>query len=946
MPNKVFFKTFMRLMLLCLCCSPVSICYASNATTNTKSDHDADKYDKEFNDSIDEDMSLDEQEESDHDNENTYTISGNKYVSDEALLKIIESLRVKQMLNIENLLIELHNMEAFASISVHGKNIVVQEYESVSDVEIYVGGNNIFDSSNKEKSKMKHDILRSCKIKMHYPLKPSSINYMIENIKHSVASNAFLGATFVNCKIIQDESEKKVLRIDVDTIYGIETQSIEFIGNNHFRSQNLRMILPTKQKSILFGIINFPVISHDISKYGQSIESYYHSNGFLDAKVERVKAIKNNTNGVIIKIYINEGKRYRVRNITINNDSPLDDATVNSLLNVHKNSYFMKQYVQDFQYAIRRMLIDSGIQNMHVVYLCDKVDDNLVDIVFDIRESKKAHLLNLEINSTYANHLHMYRVLGLSCDTPTLIDDEFLDLCKKTFVYGKLYNDVTAQKMDSGPAAKQPNVSIDVKDKSLDIGGQNILSYGLTNDEGLGFDVGLAFYNIGENRDMLFDMSFAKNRRLWRYHMDFGKEIVLPLDARHIRAYWGLFFNFDNGSKLFKSAYQHEESLDIFGNPYPTKDILDHLSHNNRQYIKTDSSQNIETVGLQHPMIISDEQQAGPNEQVDEKIVAKIKNNLSGYTIKVGSSLNIMMPKTNVYAKFGVVAGSVDANDKHNAPKNYELYDAANDANYTDKTINGKVIKVNRLTNKRVLEANEITPLADNPAPGSIIRCVDDYGYNPDYLQNAIGSFTRLELDMGIKRLLFLYNDLAFYVNPGASIGIGQRPFAQLSLAFISTLSIGSDFELSSNIKFISSLNSCVLDNIPSDILNGCEIGSLDIINGYYLGGKDAILFKLNADYTLFKNHVLKVILANEVGVGRLSDSGVEQMRLNDAMIRRRNLPNDALRIANDGQWCAYFSTGIKVKVLMFTLKVMFATPINPNNKLNQVSCLRIGLGQ
>ena len=113
-------------------------------------------------------------------------------------------------------------------------------------------------------------------------------------------------------------------------------RAIQLVGN---KNVSIDQILPLiRQKPPSF-IIRRPIFDSRLLKLDAlTLKSFYHSKGFLDAKIQE-SYIKEN-NYINIKYIIVEGKKYCLSDVKIIGNSKVEDSKIKSLLGLNiKEAY-------------------------------------------------------------------------------------------------------------------------------------------------------------------------------------------------------------------------------------------------------------------------------------------------------------------------------------------------------------------------------------------------------------------------------------------------------------------------------------------------------------------------------------------------------------------------------------------------------------------------------
>ena len=193
----------------------------------------------------------------------------------------------------------------------------------------------------------------------------------------------------------ESDEEKNSVQLIFNINEGEQTliREINFNGNNLFANDNkLRSLIATKKKTLFEnGVYKEDVIQSDIL----TIEGYYHSNGYINAKVIDVKTTieddenKPQTKNMYIDFFIEEGDVYTYGGIKYNGNSIYTDAEFDKFEfmkfgDVYNKSSHEKRFIK-----IQSLYYDNG-------YIENSFHDQV-----DIDEENKivSHVISIRITS-------------------------------------------------------------------------------------------------------------------------------------------------------------------------------------------------------------------------------------------------------------------------------------------------------------------------------------------------------------------------------------------------------------------------------------------------------------------------------------------------------------------------------------------------------------------
>ncbi len=322
---------------------------------------------------------------------NKINVYGTEQTSPE-LVKVNSGLEVGKPLSIAAL------QEAIRSIYALGSyedvRILATKGPYGYDIEIRVKelprlGKLIFKGNKKLK---KSELEKVSKLQTGTYLSSAKIFRAIKEIQSKYAKEGLPG---VEIKYELKASDKKG---QVDLIFHINekeaayVEKIEFIGIKAFSPRKLKKLMETKEKSLFrSGKFDPEQYRKDLDK----IEEYYHKKGYITAKIIR-DSVGYSGKRIHIKIWLDEGKQYYLKEVKFVGNTIFDDEKLISLLRVKPGKVFnlekMQQTYQDIYFAYT----DEGYIHCQIDPKQDIKDDS-VSVTILINEGKQAHVRLIEI---------------------------------------------------------------------------------------------------------------------------------------------------------------------------------------------------------------------------------------------------------------------------------------------------------------------------------------------------------------------------------------------------------------------------------------------------------------------------------------------------------------------------------------------------------------------
>lgn len=212
----------------------------------------------------------------------------------------------------------------------------------------------------------------------------------------------FINKGYLNAEVkYSTERRDRDILVHFDIIEGdrLYIKTISFEGNQSFGDKQLKKLMETEEKGFFSfftdsGLLKKDKLKEDINK----INAFYMNNGFIHSKVGEPE-INHDKKWVYIKIFITEGKRYKVGKIAITGDnlSVSRDALLNKLRINKKDYYNRESIIKDID-EITQAANDEGHAYAEVApNIVPDEASQTVDVTFNISKGDKVFFNRIEI---------------------------------------------------------------------------------------------------------------------------------------------------------------------------------------------------------------------------------------------------------------------------------------------------------------------------------------------------------------------------------------------------------------------------------------------------------------------------------------------------------------------------------------------------------------------
>jgi outer membrane protein insertion porin family len=177
----------------------------------------------------------------------------------------------------------------------------------------------------------------------------------------------------------------------------VRVQSIKFNGNENFSDALLKTKMTSKPAilRIFQGKFDPAKVPQDVA----GVKQYYHALGYFDVQVAERVEYSDDKGDVTLVFDINEGPRYKIRNIEIAGNKVFDEQTLRSGFKIAQNQEFFLKDVQADLKTVRTRYDEQGRLFAKIdavpVFLTEK---GVVDLRYQIDEDKIYRIGRINVN--------------------------------------------------------------------------------------------------------------------------------------------------------------------------------------------------------------------------------------------------------------------------------------------------------------------------------------------------------------------------------------------------------------------------------------------------------------------------------------------------------------------------------------------------------------------
>lgn len=345
--------------------------------------------------------------------QNTYTIAGvsveGNVFSDESTIITISGLRPGESINIPNdnkLQTAIRNLwqrKQFSEVEIKidkvtpvGVFLIIKVKEFNRFNKLIISGNKELDDQKiyKEFNKVKGDIIS-----------PWDLYVAKRDLKAAYKKEDLL-FTKIEMKEVPTDTNKFVnIKIDIDEGVAFYTKSVEFIGNKFFTNKELEGAFDkthTKSWWQIWRSSKFDTKEYEDDK--KKLVSFFKKEGFIDGYIVKDTLIFDEANEAVhIKVTVNEGNRYYLRNVKIDGNTVFPEEIIARKLDFKKGEIYDQEKMQanisvnpDFTDALS-LYSDNGYMYAQIDKEERRIGNDSIDVYLRVQEGKRVKFRRVDI---------------------------------------------------------------------------------------------------------------------------------------------------------------------------------------------------------------------------------------------------------------------------------------------------------------------------------------------------------------------------------------------------------------------------------------------------------------------------------------------------------------------------------------------------------------------
>ena len=269
-------------------------------------------------------------------------------------------------------------------------------------------------------------------------------------------------------------SEYDDIIFDIQEGRPVSMNHIRFEGNHQFDAEQLRQLMKTKERGLFTWITKSGRIDREeLEDDLQAIVRHYRNYGYLRARIDKVEYSDNGkTTGrqkLTMKVYINEGPRYKVRNVSFDGISVYKPQELEPGLSMLGGDIYSLQKVSDDSTMIRKYYGAKGYADADVRPDINEVGSEedgtrLVDICYNVKEGDRYAVGRINVRGNTKTKPHVI-LRELPLKPGQYLNSVDLDTARKRLEnLGYFEKPVEVSQTSSGTAGYR-DINVNVREK-------------------------------------------------------------------------------------------------------------------------------------------------------------------------------------------------------------------------------------------------------------------------------------------------------------------------------------------------------------------------------------------------------------------------------------------------------------------------------------------------
>ena len=411
------------------------------------------------------------------------------------------------------------------------------------------------------------DLQKDIKTRTRGIFNAAQIKQDIETIKTLYKRLGNFKAT-VDAKTIKRKDNQYDIVFEITEGDKAYIKNIEIKGVESFSISELKDIIMSKEYSWWKLLEMFDTYDEDRILYDtELLRNHYTSNGFLDFKVLSHNAKMDlSENNFYVVFNIEEGKRYKIGDVKISSDIPdLETSKLEDLILLKKDNWYNETVAQKSIHNISKEMGKDGFAFIDInIEKNPNPETGIVDIVFSIKNSRKAFINKIEVKNNTRTYEKVIR-RNLDFDEQDIFNISKLKSSEQKLMSTGFFENISIQPKQILGTPDKINIDVNVAEKStgeLSLGAgwsslnKGFFEFGIRESNFMGKGQTLGFTSTFSGTQNNFSLSFIEPYL-------FDRDLMGGIDAYYNQYKYASTYGYDIDSVglAFKLGWNYNDNL-------------------------------------------------------------------------------------------------------------------------------------------------------------------------------------------------------------------------------------------------------------------------------------------------------------------------------------------------------------------------------------------------
>ena len=243
------------------------------------------------------------------------------------------------------------------------------------------------------------DLQEALDIKPYEFLNVSSIQVAIEKLQKLYEEKGFFLAKLGH-KLDYLENNTAKLTFQIQENDKVKVKDITILGNKNLSDDQLTSLMLTKEKGLFSFLSGSGQYRQEFfERDAQVLKLIYYNEGYINVQVDLPRVyISPDRKSISIRVSVNEGNRYKIGNVSVNNDELFSAQQLLDEIKIKDREFFAYNVLQSDLSRLQAMYGDLGYAYTNVVPQTRiNEEERKVDITFEIEKGNKVSFGRISI---------------------------------------------------------------------------------------------------------------------------------------------------------------------------------------------------------------------------------------------------------------------------------------------------------------------------------------------------------------------------------------------------------------------------------------------------------------------------------------------------------------------------------------------------------------------